>query len=162
MKVPDKHLSTFGRSQSNFSVGWRSQQLYVCTSFVKINSQVKRRQVLVDIPTVGKAKVGACISLQHLDGRHRAPGFSLSMELFVYFPIPSQGKALRSKRWSWGWFPICSKDGSAGSAELRAQSTGGLFPGFSGSLLCPLWQRPVREVCACLPSGCWQTRPFFF
>lgn len=129
---------------------------------MKINSQVKRRQVLIDIPTVGKAKVGACISLQHLDGRHKAPGFSLAMELFVYFPIPSQGEALRNERWSWGCFPICIKDGSAVSAALRAQATGGLFPGPSGSLLCPLCQSPVCEVCACLPAGCWQRRTFFF
>lgn len=94
---------------------------------MKINSQVKRRQVLIGIPTVGKAKVGACILLQHLDGRHKAPGFSLAMELFVYFPVPSQGEALHSERWGWGWLPICREDGSAAKAALGALSTNSSF-----------------------------------
>lgn len=49
------------------------------------------------------------------------------MELFVYFPIPSQGEALRSERWGWGLLPICSEDGSAAKAAPGAQSTDSSF-----------------------------------
>lgn len=151
---PWQHLSTFGRFQSNSSGGWRPQQLYaLLTSFVKINSQVKRRQVLIGIPIVGKAKVWACISLQHLDGRHKAPGFSLVMELCFHFPTPSPGEALHCERRSWGWFPICSKDGSAGTAALWAQSRDSLFLGPFGSLS-TVAKAGVWNVCTS-PSGCW-------
>lgn len=88
-KVPDKDLSAVGRSQSNLLEGWRSRQLYVLTSFVKINSQVKRRQVLVDIPAVGKA--GAAISLRIWMGDTKLQGFPwLWSNLFI---SPVQVKA---------------------------------------------------------------------
>lgn len=67
-------------------------------------------------------------------GRHKSLGVSLVMELFFHFPTPSPGEALHSERWSWGWFPICSKDGNAGTSALWAQSRGSLFPGPFGSL----------------------------
>lgn len=153
-KVPDKDLSAVGSSQSNLLAGWRSRQLYVLTSLVKINSQVKRRQGLVDNSCCGKGR--SCYLATHLDGRHKAPGFSLAVELFVYFPGPSQGKALCSEtRSSGGWFHICLKDGCAVNAVLGSQAAFSLGP--FGFLHCPLRKGPVLEVCAYLPSGFWQT-----
>lgn len=151
---PWQHFSIFGRFQSNLSGGWRSQQLHILLKcFVKINSQVKRRQVLIDISVVRKAKVWICISLQHLDGRHKAPGFSLVMEPFFHLLTPSPGEALHSERWSWGWFPICSKDGNAGTSALWAQSRDSLFLGPFG-WLSTVAKAGVWDVCTS-PSGCW-------
>lgn len=146
---PWQHLSTFGRFQSNSSGGWRSQQLYtLSTSFVKINSQVKRRHILIDIPVLGKAEVWACISLQHLDGRHKPPGVSLVMELFFHFPTPSPGKHCIARGGAGAAFP------SAVKMEMLEPLHSGLSQETASSRApldhCPLWQRPVCEMCACL------------
>lgn len=161
-KVPDKLPSAVGRFQSNLLAGWRSQQLYVLTSFVKINSQVKRRQVLIDIPTVGKAKEGACISLRIWMGDTKLQGFPWMWSyLFIISPARAKAKPLTMRQGAQS-FTSALKMAllSVLYLELGSQTAFSLGP--FGFLHCPLWQGPVPEVCACLPSGFWQTRFFFF
>lgn len=126
---------------------------------MKINSQVRRRQAHIDIPTVGKAK-GACISLHIWMGDTRLQGFPwLWSYLFIISPARAKAKPLTVRRGAQGFTSALKMAVlSVLYLELSPQTAFSLGP--FGFLHCPLWQGPVPEVCASLPSGFWQIRLF--
>lgn len=96
----------------------------------------------------GKGQRRSLYLTAHLDGRHKAPGFSLDVELLVYyFPSPSQGKAPHNETRS-SELHICAKDGFAVSAIFRARLADRL-------LTWPLWISSLSTVArACSWSVC--------
>lgn len=137
-KVPDKLLSAVGRFQSNLLSRVEISATLCSYKFCENKQPGKEETSPHWYFYCGKGQRSLYLAT-HLDGRHKAPGFSLAVELLVYyFPSPSQGKTPHSETRS-SWLHICTKDGCAVSAVFRAQPTDRL-------LSWPLWISSLSTV----------------